>query len=272
MPRGDEIVAQQGQLAQAHGPALMATPEELRAAAARHRQICLAALAATKASNWLDLGGRPYLTAAGTDVVKAMLGIRIRVLSRRMEPQPDGHYVIVIDGEACAERVAPGEWTAVTGAASSDDPFLTRGGKRRASYADVNAKAMTNLRARAVRELLAISAYGWDELAAAGIRREDVPRVEMASAPQGDLAWIKIRYQAKEAFKALIRQHFGQSPRWDGKTGRWGVPAAALELPELAEMLEPERGGQEQPQRQAQPAASEPEAPPPPPDPLFDGR
>jgi hypothetical protein len=276
MPKGTEITkenkavqAQGAQLPTAQVEAL--SLELAKEAAERHRKICLAALAATKPRNWLNMEGTPYLTAAGASLVQAMLSIHVRLVEWHKIPEEPSGYTILCLGEACAEKINPGVWTAVSGAASSNDGFLTKGGKKLAAQADVFAKAMTKMRLRAVRELVGVSAFEWDELEKVGIAQSQVPKVQIFTAGSKDLAGVRVRYTMKDAFVEFVKARFRVRPQWDSEKRLWMIPKEALELPELVEFLETDSEGEKftTAKQEKTVKAETAETPELPPDPLF---
>lgn len=214
-------------------PQAIAKAQEL---AALHRELRLAALKITTARDWVDLDGQPYLSASGCHRLAALFKVRQRNVRTERISQPDGSYAIVVIADACSEVLDPQGWVEVVGTASSDDKFLSRGGKVKPAFGDILKKAHTNWFGRAVRQLVGLSGLTWEELEALGIRRAEAPRVEFVS-PSEDVAWVEVPFKDKDRFRDLVRRLTGHPPKWDGQSKKWGIPVDLLENEEVKGML-----------------------------------
>lgn len=248
MPRGEERLVPAPETAPASTtpvdivPSGELTPQAIQKAqelASLHRQLRVAALKVTTARDWVDLDGQPYLSASGCHRLAALFRIRQRNVRTERLAQPDGSYTIVVVADACSEVLDPQGWVEVVGTASSDDRFLTKGGKVKAAFGDVLKKAHTNWFGRAIRQLVGLSGLSWDELEAMGISRAEAPKVEYAKAPdeEADLVWLQVPFKEKDRFRELVRQLAGHSPKWDGQKKAWGVPAEIAEHPDIKALL-----------------------------------
>lgn len=146
------------------------------------KKLRLLALRATSAEDWTDFGGTPYLHAAGALKIATAFGISLSGLKvDSLREKLDEHEVIRFVARATAKFL--GREVDVEGVASSDDPFFARKNGRQLPLAEVNLssvrkKALTNAQARAVKAVLGLQGVTWQEVRAAGIRKDAVPQVE----------------------------------------------------------------------------------------------
>jgi hypothetical protein len=216
----------------------IATAEDAARVAELHRALRVATLRITRASDWVDMDGQPYLSASGAQRLAPLFRIRTRGVRVERVEEPGGGYTVVVTGEACSEVLDPDGWQEVVGTASSEDRFLTKGGRVKAAYGDVLKKAMTNFTARAIKQLIGLGGITWEDLAEHGIRRQDAPQVHYASPTREGWVAIKIRYQDRDRLRAICRSTAGVSPTWDGETKTWRVPAEVASHQEVKAMIE----------------------------------
>jgi len=215
----------------------VATPEDAARVAELHHALRVATLRITRASDWVDMEGQPYLSASGAQRLAPLFRVRTRNVRVERIEEPGGGYTVVVTGEACSEVLDADGWQEVVGAASSEDRFLTKGGRVKAPYGDVLKKAVTNFTARAIKQLVGLGGITWDDLAEHGIRRQDAPQVHYASPTREGWVAIKIRYQDRDRLRAICRSAAGVSPTWDGQTKTWRVPAEVASLQEVQAMI-----------------------------------
>lgn len=131
------------------------------------------ALGVTCEHDWLDISGRPYLTAAGALKIAALFNISLT--EARVEEARDtlGDSVIVRFSVTLRARYLGREVDVVGGASSDDGLFSKRDGKAvpltEVNLTSVRKKAFTNAQSRAVKTLLGLTGLTWEELSEAGL-------------------------------------------------------------------------------------------------------
>lgn len=158
------------------------------AAAAERRvgaiiKIKVLALKVTNAHDWNDQGGKPYMGVSGAEKVARLFGISWRLDEPIREDHDDGHFDYSFKGYFSMGTAE----IEVIGTRSSKDPFFV-GAKDRPippseiDRNDVKKGAMTNCIGNGISRLLGIRNLTWEELAEAGIKRENVGKVNYASS------------------------------------------------------------------------------------------
>lgn len=149
------------------------------------------ALSATHSGHWSAQGDKPYLGAAGSEVVARRCAVKIRNVHFRKVPSTDDKgdfYIYFYEGVFSL----PGGFDEVeaVGTCSSRDTFLgteTKAGRPLSEIDEGNiAKAAySNLMVNGVQRLLGLRGMTWEQLAAFGIERGGVAKVEFASGAKG---------------------------------------------------------------------------------------
>lgn len=153
------------------------------AAAAERRveainRIKILSLKVTNAHDWNDQGGKPYMGVSGAEKVARLFGISWRLNEPIREDHDDGHFDYSFKGYFSMGTAE----IEVIGTRGSQDPFFG-GSKDRPippseiDRNDVKKGAMTNCIGNGISRLLGIRNLTWEELAQAGIKREDVSKV-----------------------------------------------------------------------------------------------
>lgn len=135
------------------------------------------ALRVTNANDWVDQGGKPYLQTSGAEKIARLFGISWRIDEPQWHIDEDGHFEYTYKGYFSMGNV---EIEAI-GTRTSRDEFFTWGGKKPPSEidrGDVKKAAYTNCIGNGITRLLGIRNLTWEDLAAAGIGKEDVSKIE----------------------------------------------------------------------------------------------
>lgn len=214
--------------------------EKVEQTAALHMAMRITTLRITRPRDWVNLDGEPYLSAFGCQRLIPLYRMRFQNVQHEVVRHEDGTYTVVVTGRAVSEALDPNGWVEVVGASRSDDKFLTRGGRVKASFGDVLKKAHTNFYARAIKTVLGLGGLSWEDLERVGIQKADVPAVDFASAEKMESDWVtvKVPYSQKDQLKNLVRKHLNVTPRFDNAQKGWVIPKAALDIPEIRELVQ----------------------------------
>lgn len=141
----------------------------------------------TKPTDWVDLGGKPYLQASGTLALANMLGICIKPDTQHIRQRPgrdeDGPYVDIALEVRGWLAGFPGYEITTYGKASTRDPWFRKahGNIKPLESIDMNnvvQKAITNGLNKALKALCGITNLTWDDLREAGIVQGEVSKVD----------------------------------------------------------------------------------------------
>lgn len=143
------------------------------------KKIRQAVLAVTNKNDWIDQNGKPYLTVAGAEKIRALFGISWRIDPPEIEYMDDGHYNITFKGYFSMS----GTTIEVLGTRSSRDPFFSRAGGRTKELGEIDKNdvvkaALTNCIGNGITRLLGLRNLTWEEIEGAGISREQAARIE----------------------------------------------------------------------------------------------
>lgn len=176
---------------------LVSTEKQITAAVAEAevrfellQKISVIALKRTFPQDWIDLGGRPYLTAPGAERIRPLFRIAITDMeSKRFESHDGGkpRYMYVVSGTAHFRD----DDFAVLGTCSSTDQFFSsRRDAQGQSYTlpadqvneeNIIKSAYSDLVRGAVVRVLGLRNLTWDQLEALGFDRSKAPRVQFRS-------------------------------------------------------------------------------------------
>jgi hypothetical protein len=153
-------------------------------------KVKIIALKMTKPSDWVDLGGNPYLMDRGAQNIAIAFGVDITQEAPRMEWAEDAngrYYMFITSGRAHAKKL--GRFIEDVGVCSQRDKFFGMSGGKLKEIQDVDManvirKASTNLYNRLVKRVIGLSGVTWDDLGAAGIKRESLQKVEYKAGSQ----------------------------------------------------------------------------------------
>jgi len=129
------------------------------------------ALSITTPNDWVDMGGRPYLTVSGAEKIARLFGISWRIGEPKVEYEDDGHFRYIYQGEFIMGNVS----IEAIGTRSSRDPFFSRSHGRdippnQIDKADVMKAAYTNCIGNGITRLLGLRNLTWDDLRVANIK------------------------------------------------------------------------------------------------------
>lgn len=139
------------------------------------------ALRVTNAHDWTDQGGKPYMQVSGAEKVARLFGISWRIDEPQLIVEETGHFEFTYKGYFSMGNV---EIEAI-GTRTSKDDFFSWGGKKPPSEidrGDVKKAAYTNCVGNGITRLLGIRNLTWEDLAAAGINKDGIGKVEYKKA------------------------------------------------------------------------------------------
>ena len=167
----------------------------------------------TRADDWTDQGGKPYLSASGCHKVAGVFGISWRFIGEPKKAHEEGgHYryetmLSVFMGRRSIE---------VMGSRQSNDPFFTvryRDGKKvelpasEIDGGDILKASITNAQAIGISALLGIRNLTWEDLEEAGIARDSVAgKVEYKKPEMSEEA----QTQKEAIWKMLLEMGLGK--------------------------------------------------------------
>ena len=187
------------------------------------------ALRVTNPSDWVDMGGKPYLQVSGSEKIGRLFGVSWTVECEGCEGLKDGHYQYTYKGKFWFKGVS----IEAIGTRSSSDPFFC---KRKGTVlpaeevdrANVKKGAYTNCIGNGITRLLGIRNATYEDLNRAGVQIGTGRKVDYrqnGSAAQEDsnpmLATVKqisfLSSKLKQAAKndndlvvKIIKKHFGE--------------------------------------------------------------
>ena len=157
-----------------------------------YNKVKIIALKMTKASDWVDLGGNPYLMDRGTENIAVAFGVDISGV--RLEPiewaedTKGRYYSFIASGKAYSKKL--GRYVEDIGVCSQRDKFFGMANGQlkeiqEVDMANIRRKAVTNLYSRLIKRVIGLMGITWEDLAAAGIKREQLQKVEYRGGQQG---------------------------------------------------------------------------------------
>lgn len=200
-------------------------------------KIKIYALKATTNNDWVALGNRPYLQDTGTEKIAALFSPVVSMPDITKESFPDGHYTYFCDGMASWG----GKEIPVMGSRSSKDKFFVQydyvddGNKKkrvelstdellgRIDSGDVRKSALTNYRNNAIKDVLGLEGVTWEDLEAAGIKKQDVVGVEYGGdeqSPEAKDNKSKIATLMTEMYGPNYSARLKELTAWETKDGQ----------------------------------------------------
>ena len=152
-------------------------------------RVKITALKMTKAEDWVDMGG-PYMMDRGAESVAIAFGVDITEDAPKMEwaeDQKGRYYLFIATGRAHAKKL--NRFVEDIGVCSQRDKFFGMIGGQFKEIPDVDIsniirKASTNLHNRLIKRVVGLMGVTWNDLAAAGIKRESLAKVEYRAGGQ----------------------------------------------------------------------------------------
>jgi hypothetical protein len=165
----------------------MAEAEKSVANVAKLRQL---ALSVTGPNDWVDVGGKPYLSNSGTMKVAALFGVSLTGMRVEAFRETIGEKEVVRYVARTTARFL-GREVEVEGVGSSDESFFAKrdGAALPLSEVNLNAvrkKAVTNAQNRAVKAILGLGGLTWDAVRRAGVEKGRIPAVEYSQPKAGE--------------------------------------------------------------------------------------
>jgi len=155
-----------------------------------YNKVKIIALKMTKASDWVDLGGNPYLMDRGTENVAVAFGVDVSDVRLSMEWAEDAkgrYYSFIAAGKAYSKKI--GRYVEDIGVCSQRDKFFGKIGEKfkeieEVDMANIRRKAVTNLYNRLIKRVIGLMGVTFDDLVQAGIKKEQLGKVEYKSGAQ----------------------------------------------------------------------------------------
>lgn len=182
------------------------------------KRIKSAALQVTNIHDWVDQGGKPYLTVSGAQKIARLFGIGWKDLKITQEYEEAGHYSYICRGKFCMGSAEIEE----TGARSSKDPFFCKksGKGSDGTYKkidippseidknDIMKSALTNCLGRGITAILGIRSLTWEDLEMNGIDKAKVSSVDYKKkSSQQQSSWSGKASEKQIGFiKSLFRK------------------------------------------------------------------
>jgi len=153
-------------------------------------KVKIVALKLTKAPDWLDQGGTPYLMDRGAENIAIAFGVDVTGLQLRMEWAEDEkgrYYSFIASGKAYAKKL--GRYIEDIGVCSQRDKFfgVVNGQFKEIAEVDmanIRRKAVTNLYSRLIKRVIGLMGVTFADLTLAGIDPATIVKVEYKSGSQ----------------------------------------------------------------------------------------
>lgn len=132
----------------------------------------------TNSRDWIDQNGNPYLQASGGEKVGGVFGISWRIDEPQLLIEEDGHYSYTYKGYfSMGSRTIE-----FVGSRGTKDPFFSKAHGEAIPLSEIDRNnvrksALTNLIGNGVTRILGIRNLTWEELEAAGIKRDKTSKV-----------------------------------------------------------------------------------------------
>ncbi len=142
----------------------------------------------TNARDWTDQGGKPYLQVSGAEKIGRLFGISWRIDEPVFETDEGGHFGYTYKGYF----TLGGATIEAIGTRSSKDGWFKKykdGAELPLSAidkGDVKKAAYTNLLGSGITRILGMRNLTWEELAEAGITKDNVSRVDFKKKGKAD--------------------------------------------------------------------------------------
>jgi len=158
-----------------------ATLAELERAVANYQKLVGIALRLTVEGDWSNQNGKPYLEATGCEKVKTPFGVDWYGLELTKHDRGD-YYFIQIKGRTRCRLLGGVEIEVMGTRASNDKFFCMRGGvllpMEEVDEPDVMKSALSNFIVNAVTRSIGLRGLTWEQLEAAGLKKEKICAVE----------------------------------------------------------------------------------------------
>lgn len=191
-PPGGELqrVENDGEVGQPVGFLTEEMVKQVEAQVDLFKRLTTSLLRITDASDWCDLGGKPYLTDSGVMKVRSVARVSFGVPEVEVREGEDGkgkfiRYTCRLIGSW------RGETHADIGTSSTRDPFFGMEHGKPVPFDDVDVasvmkKSITNAQHRVLTKLLGLSGMTWERLEAAGIKQAGGGKARFAGKARED--------------------------------------------------------------------------------------
>ena len=172
-------------------------------------------LKVTNPNDWIDQGGKPYLQVSGAEKVGRLFGISWRIDEPVFESEEGGHFSYTYKGYF----TLGGSTIEAIGTRASKDGFFRKYDNgielppSAIDKGDVKKSAYTNLLGNGITRILGMRNLTWSELAEAGIKQEEVQKVNFKEKGKAKEKIASEGANSVEAFITDIRQ---QTKKNDG--------------------------------------------------------
>jgi hypothetical protein len=129
-----------------------------------------------------DFGGRPYIEENGALWLLGPMQVEMTPPEVSHEKHDDGTYSYFVAGQARCNLLGTG-WVPIVGSRWSGDRFFSAGSKP-VDPGDILKAAYTSYRVRAIKDTTGLDGLSWDDIKAAGIKRDNVRAVEFDQSRQ----------------------------------------------------------------------------------------
>jgi hypothetical protein len=135
--------------------------------------------------DWIDQGGKPYLSVSGSEKIARLFGMSWRIDEPELKIEEDGHYGYTYKGYF---TLGPTTIEAI-GSRGTKDPFFSRarGEDKPVSEIDrndVKKAAYTNLLGNGITRMLGLRGMTWEEVKGAGIDQSKTGKVDYGDKPE----------------------------------------------------------------------------------------
>jgi hypothetical protein len=160
------------------------------------KRLIQAALKMTIEADWVDQGGKPYLTHAGAEKIARRFGVcweNVRCWKEWSEDEKGRFYIYTFTGKFYLKS---GDSIEAIGTCSQRDKFfsLSNGQPRPLSEIDetnIKKAAYSNLIVNGITHLLGLRSLSWDQLKEAGLNIDKIAKVEFKEAPKQESEEMK---------------------------------------------------------------------------------
>lgn len=187
------------------------TTDDILAAANRRvaqlDKIMTLAIRRTNNQDWVDEGGRPYLTSSGAEKIARLFGVCWRNVraEKVMSSDENGQFYFY---EYSGDFTLGKDVITAVGTCSQKDQFFSKKGSEVKPLSEIDETnirkaAYSNMIVNGITRILGIRNLTWDELDKSGISKDKSPRVSYASGGNGG---GRISAAQAKRFFALCKQ------------------------------------------------------------------
>ena len=176
------------------------------------------AIKRTNPKDWVDQGGKPYLTCSGAEKIAPLFGIKVEgVVSQRDEREDEkGKYYLY-------SFIARFKWAAgdieAIGVCSSRDKFFSWDGTKKewkalSEFDEGNIKkaAYSNMMANGITRVLGIRNLTWADLEEYGVKRDEAAKVDYNKGAHADPSKAGLISEAQAKRLYAIATSVGLTP------------------------------------------------------------